>query len=276
VTAPAVLSRICAAWRIEAGDPFVRSVHWVARARLADGTPAVLKLGPPGDLDREAAALAAYGGHGAVRVLAHDSESGALLLERVEPGGRSRDLVPGDDETATAAVIEVARRLQAAPVPTTGLPELCTARRAFVDHLAAHPGDEPLPRALVSAALGTFDELCASAPRRVVVHGDLHHDNVLWSDRAGWLAIDPHGWVGDPGFDVGPLLYNPDRGRTDPDLLALVPRRVDQLADGLGLAPDRVARWGFVVAVLSEVWSAEDGEPGGRPLAVARLLQQGL
>jgi streptomycin 6-kinase len=106
----------------------------------------------------------------------------------------------------------------------------------------------------------------------VVVHGDLHHDNVLRSGRAGWLAIDPHGWVGDPGFDAGPLLYNPDPGRAADDLLAPVSRRVEQLADGMDVPDERVVRWGFVAAMLSEVWSAEDGEAGGRPLAVARLL----
>jgi streptomycin 6-kinase len=268
-----VLERLCVTWAIETAEPYPSSRHRVIRARLADGTPAVLKLGPPGRMDLEAAALGAYGGHGAVRLLAHDAVSGALLLERAEPGTMVRDLVPDADEAATAAVIEVLRRLHTAPVPAAGLPELTTTRLAFVDHLAAHPGDDPLPHALVSAALETFDDLCATATRRVVVHGDLHHDNVLRSGRAGWLAIDPHGWVGDPGFDAGPLLYNPDPERADADLLALVLRRVEQLADGMGLPRERVVRWGFVVAMLSEVWSAEDGEAGGRPLAVARLLR---
>ena len=31
-----------------------------------------------------------------------------------------------------------------------------------------------------------------------MLHGDLHHDNVLTADREPWLAIDPHGVLGDP------------------------------------------------------------------------------
>ncbi|GAA1297864.1 aminoglycoside phosphotransferase family protein [Pseudonocardia xinjiangensis] len=271
---PDVLDAVRRDWGVEVGEIYSLSYNWVARARRADGTLAVLKLGPPGPghLAQEAAALAAYGGDGAVRLLAHDAARGALLLERAEPGTMARDLVPGSDEDATAVAIGVLRRLHAAPVPEAGLLDLHTLRRGFVGHLARYPGDDPLPRGLVVAALTLFDELCASAPRRVVLHGDLHHDNILRSGQEGWLAIDPHGYAGDPGFDTGPLLYNPDPGRRDPTLLALVPRRVEQLADGLGLPLERVTRWGFVAAMLSEVWDAGDGRSGGRALAVARLL----
>ena len=59
---PAVLDRLCETWAIETAEPYPSSHHWVSRARLADGTPAVVKLGPPGHLDREAAALTAYPG----------------------------------------------------------------------------------------------------------------------------------------------------------------------------------------------------------------------
>jgi streptomycin 6-kinase len=271
---PTVLDAVRREWGVEVGEIYPLSFHWVARARRSDGTPVVLKLGPPGPghLAQEAAALAAYRGDGAVRLLAHDRARGALLLERAEPGALARELVPGRDEDATAAAVGVLRRLHAAPVPEAGLPDLHTLRRDFVDHLARYPGDDRLPRGLVVAALTLFDELCASTPRRVVLHGDLHHDNILRSDQEGWLAIDPHGWAGDPGFDAGPLLHNPDPDRRDATLLALVPRRVEQLADGLGLPSERITRWGFVAAMLSAVWDAGDGQAAGRALAVARLL----
>lgn len=118
-----------------------------------------------------------------------------------------------------------------------------------------------------------FDELCASATERVVLHGDLHHDNVLSSEREPWLAIDPHGVVGDPGYEVGTLLYNPDPSRTDDVVQSLLPARIEQLADGLNMAVVRVVAWGFVQAVLSEVWTAENGpDVKGGPLRVAHSL----
>jgi streptomycin 6-kinase len=124
----------------------------------------------------------------------------------------------------------------------------------------------------VERAGALFDELCASAPARLILHGDLHHDNVLRSAR-GWLAADPHGVVGDPGYDCGAMLYNPDPDRRDNDLLTLVAARIEQLADGYRMPVDRVIAWGFVMGVLSEVWTAQGtGQPGSRAWDVAALL----
>ena len=120
----------------------------------------------------------------------------------------------------------------------------------------------------------------ASATDRVVLHGDLHHGNVLRASGVRdepWLAIDPHGIVGDSGAEVGAMLYNPDPPRRDPALVALVPERVEQLADGLALPVDRVVAWGFVQAVLSEVWTAEvPGSSVTRALDVALALEPRL
>jgi len=82
-------------------------------------------------------------------------------------------------------------------------------------------------------------ELCASATDRVVLHGDLHHDNILLATREAWLAIDPHGIVGDPGYEVGAPLFNPDPDNRDETLTALVPSRIEQLADELAMPVDR-------------------------------------
>jgi streptomycin 6-kinase len=270
---PTVLADVVEHWGLTLLRPYPMSYHWVARVEAPGGVPAVLKLGPPlpGPEPPEVAALVGYGGRGAVALLGYDGSRGALLLGRAEPGTPARALVPGRDAEATAAVIDVLHRLHAAPVPA-GLPDLLTVREDFAEHLRRNPGDDPLPRALVRRAAALLDELSATAPRRVLLHGDLHHDNVL-RHGAGWVAIDPHGWHGDPGFDAGPLLYNPDPDSRDASLLALVPARIEQLADGLGIPSHRVAAWGFVAAMLSEVWSAEaPGHRGGRPLAVARLL----
>lgn len=272
---PELLEQASQAWGLRLGAPYELSYHWVARAWLPDGSPAVLKLGPPGaaHLRREAATLAAFGGHGAARLLEHAPDLGALLLQRARPGQLARVLVPGQDEAATAAIAATLAQLHQAPVPTdAAVPPLHTERQAFVEHLAEYPGDDPLPRELVELALRLFDRLCHTATRQVVLHGDLHHDNLV-RHRGGWLAIDPHGWIGDPGFDAGPLLYNPDPEREDATLLARVPHRVAQLAAELELPHDRVLGWGFVAAMLSEVWNAQDaGQTGTRALAVARLL----
>lgn len=277
---PAVAAAVSGDWQLELGEQFELSYHWVARAIRADGSPAVLKLGVPqaGHLTVEAAALRLFAGHGAVRLLEYDAGRGALLLELADPGTPLRTLVPERDEEATAILIDVMRRVHR-PVPADcPLPELVDRERdSFSGYLRTHPADSPLPRDLVQRAGRLFEELCASATERVVLHGDLHHDNVLRSRREPWLAIDPHGVVGDRGYEVGAMLYNPDPPVRDERLLALVRARSEQLAHGLALPLDRVVAWGFVQAVLSEVWTASGGgTTGGRPLDVALALRPRL
>jgi streptomycin 6-kinase len=272
---PALLDQVATDWGLTLGTPYQLSFHWVAPVTRADGSAAVLKVGfPDGHLAHEARALEIFDGHGAVRLLAHDPDRGALLLERADPGTPVADLVPASDAEATAVLVAVGRRLHRAPPPGCTLPDLhAEEARSFRDHLRRFPGDDPLPRHLVERAGALFDELCASAPERVVLHGDLHHDNVLRAHREPWLAIDPHGVVGDPGYDCGAMLYNPLPWRPGADLGGLVPARVEQLADGFGLPLDRVVAWGFVMGVLSEVWTAQGGGTvQTEPLAVARHL----
>jgi streptomycin 6-kinase len=145
----------------------------------------------------------------------------------------------------------------------------------FATYLKRFPDGGPLPLDWVTTAARLFDELCDSAPARVLLHGDLHHDNVLRAARRPWLAIDPHGHIGDPGFDLGTLLYNPEPGNTRTDLTTrLLPARLERMVAGSGQPRERVVGWCFVMAVLSEVWTCEDGgDPDGKPLAVAEALR---
>ncbi|GAA0809737.1 aminoglycoside phosphotransferase family protein [Spirilliplanes yamanashiensis] len=274
---PATAADVAARWQLTLGPAYPPSLNWVARARRADGTPAVLKLGVPsaGHLAGEAAALAAWAGRGAVRLLARDDERGALLLERAEPGGTAAALVPADDDAATDALIAAIRRLHRPAPPGVALPELAARRGAFAANLREWPGSVPVP--LVRRADALFGELVAAPTGRVVLHGDLHHDNLLRAGREPWLAIDPHGLVGDPSYEPAALLYNPLGAAAGAvgavDAVALLPRRIERLAAGLGADRDRVVAWGFVQAVLSEVWTADTGgPPDGRPLAVAEAL----
>jgi streptomycin 6-kinase len=279
---PERLDEVAHGWALTLGQPYELSFHWVTPVTRADGSAAVLKLGvTSGHLEDQAQALRAYGGHGAVQLLAHDPARGALLLELADPGTPVATLVPDDDEAATAALIEVGRRLHRTPPAGCTLPDIGAESESFRAHLRRFPGrmgpgDDPLPRHLVERAGALFDELCASADRRLL-HGDLHHDNVLAAQREPWLAIDPFGVVGDPGYDCGAMLYNPGPWRREDDLLALVPARIEQLADGFALPVERVVAWGFVQGVLSEVWTAQgSGTPGSRALDVAMMLEPRL
>jgi streptomycin 6-kinase len=233
----------------------------VEPVRRADGSPAVLRLGPLDDPEFAVELDAAewFGGHGAVSVLEIDRSRGAVLLERALPGTRLRDLWPDDDETATAVAAGVMAALWRPPADGLAFPTVQHWGRLL------EPG---------SRAARVFVELCDSMADPVVLHGDLHHDNVLRSGYDNWLAIDPKGVVGEPAYETGALMRNPFPGLLDAgDPGHVLRRRADQLAELLNVDVARVRGWAYAQAVLAGVWSVSGGEDPSFWVAIAELLE---
>ena len=278
---PPLIADLSDRWQITPGEPFELSFNYVARARRRDGTEAVLKIAPPwedGELDREIHALDLYGGTGACRLLESDLANNAMLLERLRPGEMLTGIAADDDDSATRIGADVMRRLwrPAADLPNPGLfkPLAEWFQRAFPLHRAAYGGPGPFPPAVLESAETIVSELLASSPGDVLLHGDFHHYNVLSSER-GWLAIDPKGILGDPGYEVGPFILNPDMGTTV-RTRALLDRRLDVFADALGYDRQRLHNWAIAHSLLSACWSAENNGTGWQTaIAAAENLISG-
>jgi streptomycin 6-kinase len=268
---PVLLADCARRWTLRVEDPFADlSYSYVAPARRGEAR-VVLKLGVPHPEFRgEMAALEVFGGRGAVRLLEADPERGALLLERLEPGTPLSAL--DDDAQATAIVARAMRALWGEPPVTHTFRSLDDWARGFERLRARHGGTSgPLPAPLVAQAEATFAASSARAAK--LLHGDLHHANVLAAGAGAWRAIDPKGVVGDPAFEVGPWLLNPAGLAARPDLREVLARRLDVLGRELSLDRDRLRRAGLAFAMLSACWSLEDHGGGFEPaLAIARVL----
>lgn len=259
---PALLRRFRETWNVvELGPPFPYVGYaWVGPGRLADGLEVVLKLAPPGmESTAEIAALKLYDGRGAARLLASDSDAVALLLERLHPGETLATTV-GDDTTATGIAAGLAGRLSR-PLPADHpFPTIERWGEAFERAAASNPNGPPgVPPELFHPARRIYFDLCRSATAPVLLHGDLHHWNILSATREPWLAIDPKGLTGELAFEAGAYLRNRTDGAAD--LPAQLRRRAQQFAEALALDSERVLGWGFALSVLSILWSFEDNEP---------------
>ncbi|ULL18521.1 kinase [Paenibacillus sp. H1-7] len=249
--------------------PFPLSYHFVAPVVYPDGSEAVLKLGVPCDSMRmEMEALRLYNGRGIVRLLDADADRGIMLLERVKPGDTLKS-VP-DDEEATLIAAGVMRQIRT-PAPGGSLfPSTVDWAKGF-QKLRNHfqGGTGPLPEDMVNKAEQTFAKLNGSIKHPQLLHGDLHHDNLLLGEGKRWLAIDPKGLIGEAEYGVIPFLMNhlPDDQQAQAELTA---RRVDLLVRELGLNKERVLAWGYCHGVLSAWWCVEDqvdGMQGGLDMA---------
>jgi streptomycin 6-kinase len=264
---PDLIDRLAARWSLSIGPHFPDIRHnYVARATRADDTTCVLKLSRHvGETRNEIAALQLWDGDGAARLLEADPELGALVVERLHPGTMLSQVAETDDDAATVIAAGVLRQLWRPAPAHHGLRSLqswCAAYDRNRDALAR--GEDGFPAALFQRADGLRADLLASTDTPSVLHGDLHHFNVLRAERREWLAIDPKGLVGDPCFDVCQFLRNPHPVPTSTNR-----RRLDVLCAELGLDRQRTRAWCLVHAVLDACWDFEEGKSWRSTIAYA-------
>jgi streptomycin 6-kinase len=262
---PAILADCERRWSLKIGPPFPQlSYNYAARASYPDGRTAVVKVCVPDrEFQTETEALRLYAGQGSVELLDADLPSGVMLLEDVRPGTLLSSVQ--DDREATSIAAAVMRRIRR-PAPTDHtFPTIADWGKGF-ERLRRwfDGGTGPFPPQLVERAESLFSGLLASMGDPVVLHGDLHHFNILAAEREPWLMIDPKGVVGEAEYEVGAFLRNPIPDiYTHPDLVQLLTRRVDQFSEELGFDRERVRDWGMSQAVLSAWWYFEDTEGNG-------------
>lgn len=211
----------------------------------------------PNDEWHSGGITAAFEGRGVVRVL--ESIEGAALFERVMPGTALVDTVlAGRDDDATEILADVIWAMSGAPDSQVSAPNAAKWGQSFERYLAT--GDRQVPRELVERAQEVYLRLARSQGETRLLHGDLQHYNVLLDVSRGWLAIDPKGVTGETEYELGASLRNPGER---PDLFAsakIVERRLELYARRLEIDVERALGWAFAQAVLSAVWSVEDGE----------------
>lgn len=226
-----------------------------------DGAPAMLKVAREEEERRGATVMAWWHGEGAAKILARHGD--ALLLERAT-GSRSLAVMvaAGEDDEASRILCKAAMRLHAPPGPPSEPVPLPRWFEALASAARTHGG--------LLAQADTVAQALLADPRDVVVlHGDIHHGNVLDGGERGWLAIDPKGLLGERTFDFVNILRNPDAGT------ALTPGRFDRQVEVLAAAGSldrrRLLQWTLAFTGLSAAWHLADGTAPDLDLAVAAL-----
>ncbi|MEV4842915.1 aminoglycoside phosphotransferase family protein [Micromonospora matsumotoense] len=254
-------------WSLRLGPPFPDAFASLAMpADLPDGTPAVLKLQyPDPDSRHEADALAHWDGEAAVRLLAHDPQRRALLVERCRPGSPLHELAC--DEAVDVVADLLPRLWRRAPGPFIPLAEEATGWRHRLPEKWEHAG-RPYERRLVDAALDRLAWLIDSQGEQVLVNQDLHAGNVLRATREPWLVIDPKPLLGEREFAVVPIVRGVELGHSP----EAVRRRLDRISGALGLDRERVVGWTIAHCLA---WSLDGDTVFTNQVEVARWLVDG-
>ena len=253
-------------WKlIPDGDPIITHSSRLLPVQY-QGIPAMLKIAMESEERWGNLLMIWWKGEGAARVLRHDDD--ALLMERAI-GHRSLVAMSrsGHDDEASQIICSVTAKLHS---HKDNPPTLLPLSRWFkeLEVAASQQGG------IFSESFTIAKELLDTPEDPVVLHGDIHHGNILDFGEHGWLAIDPKHLIGERGYDFANLFCNPDMEMaTQPGRLT---RQVDIVSKAAKLNRNRLLKWIFAYAGLSAAWTLAEGKKPELALSVAKLALQNL
>lgn len=254
-------------WGLADDGDVVQSHSSLLQPVVYAGRSAMLKIPFSVEDRRGCLLMMCYQGMGAAQVWEHD-ENGLLMGRAVGPRSLKQMALDGNDDEASRIICGVTAQLHA--VKCTNMNEFIPLNDWF--RALRHAAD--LHGGIFNTCNHVADELLTNPIDEVILHGDIHHDNILDAGERGWVAIDPKGLVGERGFDIANVFCNPDnKTATSPGRLL---RQVKIISEAAGLEPSRLLKWIAAWAGLSAAFGLEDGEDPATALSVAQIAMKEL
>jgi streptomycin 6-kinase len=248
---PDITAKIASQHNLSALTPVNNMTFNYVASGYQNDKPIILKIGMNGKaLTKEASCLKAFSKHAVAEVIADDTNM--IIMQRAVPGSTLKEYFPDNDIDATKILCTSIKELHKASIPESHnfyhLSELFKTLDQKLD----------IPDEILTKAKHLRDDLLKSTTKEVLLHGDLHHDNIL-QNGDNWLAVDPKGYIGDPAFEPAAYLCNPI-----PELLQenrpreIIENRINICSTELGIDSRRIADWVYAKSVLCWAWSLED------------------
>lgn len=265
---PAMVEELRAIWCLDDLTPVPNlTYNFVATARFQERV-VVLKMSPlTRPLSPEVRWLRHFSGI-APEAISHDESRNAFLMERCRPGlTLLSSWTAATDDEAVRRICNVIRALGRSPVRDDSFKHLSEQ----IPDLKALSGFSE--RRLQTKAESLFTELTIDRSCDRLLHGDLHHDNIL-QDGTAWKPIDPHGYVGDPVAETGVMIYNPLGSLPmDGSLSKILDRRMRIMAEELSYDLQKIRAWCFCKTMLSAAWNVADfPSEARREIALAEVI----
>lgn len=208
----------------------------------------------------ELEALKLFNGNGCVKLLEYDSVEKSFLLEYIKPGISLKSLFSINDEEAIEITSNVIKKLHSRKLIYKAK-DFRTVNQ-WLDLLKTFKSKK-ISEEHLKKAKELSENLLELKQEQYLLHGDLHHENILKSNRDNieeWVAIDPKGVIGPLEYEVGRFIMNPI-----PDLLlqnkakSIINNRIEKFCTIFGFDKQRLIDWLFVQSILSACWCENDG-----------------
>ena len=254
---PFILDKCKNYWKISIGPSnYKLSYNYITKVYLQNRKEAILKIGFPQEkeLITEMEALLYFNKRCCVKMIDFNKELGAILLEKINPGTSLRTIQVNDDKKATEIAANLINNINIAIPKQHSFPKIADWVKIFNNTNKLNIKSKLIIN-LVGKAKEIYQDLVKDSYDSLLLHGDLHHDNILYDRQKGWLAIDPKGVIGNPIFDFARLIQNFWGSKITSEL---VQNRLEMISSIVGYNKSLLARWTFIDYIMSNLWSIKE------------------
>lgn len=271
---PQIIEELSEKWSLKAGKPFENlSYNYVSNCICADNSEAVLKIALPlnnPEIFNEAKYLQIQSGKGAVKVLSFDQDRRAMLLEKLNPGKHLKASFNGNKLQSVEIAVGLMKKLRQNPPADSEFILL----EDWFNNFFNRAENTKFPQKYLRKSQKIFNEL-NNTSQKWLLHGDLHHENILSAEREPFLVIDPKGIIGDTGYEISVFLNNHLWwSASEPDVKKNLNYAVEKFSEAFSIKHLHLKKWAFAQMVLSAWWTFEDnGKNWERELAFAEFWE---
>jgi len=219
--------------------------------------PCVLKLGAVEAVETEYLTLKHYENSRFCQIYEAEIEASAFLLQHIIPGIPLRAVV--DLNHRLDIFFDVFSNLHTEVVDREKFPTYLSWVSRIMNYMHNHHQDAVFTKH-ITTAYHVCMELWKKYPNVVLLHGDLHHDNILLGADNQYRIIDPKGVLGNRVFDIPRFIINEFDDVTRVEFDKEFEQMIQRFSKQLAIPVVDVVKLVYMEICLSQCWSIEDGE----------------
>lgn len=234
------------------------SVNCIFKCTSSNYGLCILKIGKnEEETKNEYRILREYNGRQFCNVYEADIDNGILLIECITPGTQLR-AEPNLDKRL-ALFYELSRGLHIEPADITIYPTYMGWVSRITDYMRNRKDYKPLFEKMAKAEK-VCHRLWEKYLNRTLLHGDLHHDNILLDGDARYRVVDPKGVIGDSVFDIPRFILNEFDDELDENFIKKFKHITKTLSEKFSIAEYDIRCLNHVETCMGQCWSIEDAE----------------
>lgn len=246
-------------WKLEIiqlVDYFSVNCIFICKSECFEG--AILKICKPcKEVLTEFNTLCEYNGRRFCKVFDSDIDNGAILEELIQPGIQLRD--EKVLEKRLSIFTSLYNHLHIEPANAELFPTYTEWVSRITDYMSKREDYKELYLYMKKAK-----DICLSLdfkyPKKMLLHGDLHHDNILLSNNGEYKIIDPKGVIGDPIFDVPRFILNEQNDDISSEQNYLKTSKIiDFFEESLNIPNKIIKQCFFIEMAMANCWEVESG-----------------